>query len=355
MSQSTPQPAHELSNTRLIVLGVGMLITYALGSAGILETSFALPMIQRELGLATGDAQWIASSTVLIWRGLLLGLAGHLVCNLAAVFMPNLASLNVFRALTGVCLSFMYPAAAGIVGVLYPAGRPRTLAFVGITCGGAAGAAGGQLLAGAFLEYLQWTWRACYLSLAVMSLFPLAINYFLVPADQPLETLKTLRLTSPQGWKVAYLPALLVIAATLFVGFVFRQRQLSLTHSPPPLIPATLLTRKNRDIIAIFLAAFATWASTDSIFVGISYLYFDILKLRPFEAGLKLSVTFFSGTVAAVLVALTISHVPPRLLIFVCCAVSSVSSILFAIRDVGWAYWKTDLWAFLVIAYGTDA
>lgn len=50
----------------------------------------------------------------------------------------------------------MYPAAAGIVGVLYPAGRPRTLAFVGITCGGAAGAAGGQLLAGAFLEYLQY-------------------------------------------------------------------------------------------------------------------------------------------------------------------------------------------------------
>lgn len=37
-----------------------------------------------------------------------------------------------------------------------------------------------------------------------------------------------------------------------------------------------------------------------SVFVFISYLYFDILKMDPFEAGLKFSVTFFSGSSAGV-------------------------------------------------------
>lgn len=93
-----------------------------------------------------------------------------MVLNIVATFMPvgfiqlrggcradaqNLASLNVVRALTGIASAISLPASSGIVGALYPPGRKRTLAYVAITCGGAAGASAGELLAGIFIQWIK--------------------------------------------------------------------------------------------------------------------------------------------------------------------------------------------------------
>jgi hypothetical protein len=111
------------------------------------------------------------------------------------------------------------------------------------------------------------------------------------------------------------------VAALLLALFVWRQHQLTRAASipgntkPPPLIPPGLLSWKNRDILVICVASLFNWAATDvcastltetpcpdeqSISVFISYLYFDVLDMGAFEAGLKFSATFFSGTTAAV-------------------------------------------------------
>ena len=55
----------------------------------------------------------------------------------------------------------------------------------------------------------------------------------------------------------------------------------------------------------------------------IAYLYFDVLELDALDAGLRLGVTFFSGTVAAAMVALTITRIPPRALMSIGCLIST--------------------------------
>jgi len=49
--------------------------------------------------------------------------------------IQNLASLNVCRGLAGIGAAVVLPAAAGMIGTMYPSGRKRTLAFVAVTCG----------------------------------------------------------------------------------------------------------------------------------------------------------------------------------------------------------------------------
>ena len=84
----------------------------------------------------------------------------------------NLAALNVCRGIVGAGAAVIIPAAAGMIGSIYPPGRKRTFAFVAVSCGqsssydhlsslrirahvlgGVSGASIGMLIAGAFLEY----------------------------------------------------------------------------------------------------------------------------------------------------------------------------------------------------------
>nr|XP_019000195.1 uncharacterized protein I203_07354 [Kwoniella mangroviensis CBS 8507]OCF63656.1 hypothetical protein I203_07354 [Kwoniella mangroviensis CBS 8507] len=381
-----------LSNTNLFILGTGQVFLWGLTSASILETAFALPVIGVELDLTPGEVQWVSASMMSTWgcfqliagrlcdifgrkRGYLTGCLGLMLTNIISTFMPNLASLSVFRALAGIASAIALPASAGIIGSLYPAGRLRTLAFAAITCGGAAGAAGGELSP-------RWTWRPCFFLIGILTTYPLAIGHLIIPLDPAFTTDKavdwlgacaigssiflllltfTLSETEERGWKTPHLPALLVASVLFFAVFAWRQRQLSRSaknpynKKPPPLIPLSLLSVKNRNLVVIYIASACTWAMTDSFFVFASYLYFDVLNLSPFQAGLRLSITFFSGTVAALVVALTSSHISPRLLMTLGCLISVVIPVIFAVRGLDWAYWKGDIWALLVIAYGTDA
>jgi MFS family permease len=119
----------------------------------------------------------------------------------------------------------MLPASTGMIGVMFPVRRKRTLAFVAVTCGktawlsrcmrskadqvgGVSGATLGEIVAGALMEYnryvtssdqaiakeeltqYRWTWRPCYLIIAVASIYPLVIIAWLVPLDPPFAESK---------------------------------------------------------------------------------------------------------------------------------------------------------------------
>ena len=63
-----------------------------------------------------------------------------------ATFMPELISLSVARALTGISAAIILPASSGIIGSLYRPGKSRTLAYAAISGGGCAGSAFGDLV-----------------------------------------------------------------------------------------------------------------------------------------------------------------------------------------------------------------
>ncbi|EIW67477.1 hypothetical protein TREMEDRAFT_64068 [Tremella mesenterica DSM 1558] len=435
--QRTSDQIQEMSNGRLMLLATGMAVVWActfstskFQSAAILETAFILPTVGREFSLSDAKAQWIAASYMLTWgcfqviagrlcdvygqkRGLLIGCFTFIIFNVLSAVMPNAIGLIILRGFTGLSSALLLPSSAGLIGILYPKGRKRTFAFTVITTGGAAGAAGGELFGGIFIQYTRWTWRACFMSLAAVTIYPLILGWWLIPADPPITSKLsvdwlgaislgsglllillglTISETSSKRWSTPYLPALLIGGVILLGFFIWRQRYLMRcsrreeNNKPPPLIPSSLILKDARNVLMIYLASACTWAYTDgdewldqrpswvyrvptwapvrrsgdqtvflSFFVFVSYLYFDVLKLKPFDAGLKLSVTFFSGSMAALVVALSISHVPPRVLMTFGRTLSLISPILFGIRKLDWKFWQCDLWAFLFAAYGTDA
>lgn len=79
------------------------------------------------------------------------------------------------RGIVGAGAAVIIPAAAGMIGSIYPPGRKRTFAFVAVSCGqssffdfllfpcykadvpgGVSGASVGMLITGAFLEYSRF-------------------------------------------------------------------------------------------------------------------------------------------------------------------------------------------------------
>ena len=125
--------------------------------------SVALPTIQRELGIATGDLSWLVNADLIAFGGLLL-LAGR-VGDLVGRRRVLLAGLALFVAASALCAAATSPAwlvaarflqgaggalaaavALGMVAALFPDPAQRARAFAVYAFVGASGASIGRLI-----------------------------------------------------------------------------------------------------------------------------------------------------------------------------------------------------------------
>jgi len=199
----------------------------------------------------------------------------------------------------------------------------------------------------------RWTWRPCYLVIALVSLGPWAAITWLVPADPPNE--KDTRLdwigsflmgvslflllfglsssqTEKRGWATPCktdimaladdldVPVLIGGSVIFMICFVLRQIQLTKALASgtkaKPLLPRSLLSLDCWDLLVIYVAAVLIWACGDvspsfsstshpadtskTMWALLSYLYLDVMELGALESGLRLSTVLFSGLAAAV-------------------------------------------------------
>ncbi|GIE96239.1 MFS transporter [Paractinoplanes rishiriensis] len=135
----------------------------------------ALPSIQRDLGLTLEGLEWIASSYVLVFAGLLLaggriadvlgmrgtffaGLAIFTAASVAAGLAQSQEVLLAGRAVQGVGAALLTPAALALLPALFPDPRERGAA-IGIWGGvGALALAIGPLTGGWLSEHASWGW-----------------------------------------------------------------------------------------------------------------------------------------------------------------------------------------------------
>jgi MFS family permease len=140
------------------------------------------------------------------------------------------------------------PAAAGMIGTMFPPGQRRTYAFVAVSCGkllllkilcpgtdargGAGGASYGMLIAGAFVEYTRyvhcaqsrvdltarWRWRPCYLVGGLIFFWPWATVAWSVPADPAQE----------KDSKLDWVGSLLMEVSLFLLSFGFTSSQTEL-------------------------------------------------------------------------------------------------------------------------------
>jgi EmrB/QacA subfamily drug resistance transporter len=150
---------------------LGTFMTYLDNNVG----NVALPTIQRELGLSISGLEWIVSSYILVFAGLMLvggrlsdvfgarrvfltGLAVFTLSSLAAGLATTGATLIAARGVQGVGAALLTPTALALLSQIFPEPGERGRA-VGIwSAAGALSMALGPVTGGFISENLHWGW-----------------------------------------------------------------------------------------------------------------------------------------------------------------------------------------------------
>lgn len=150
---------------------LGAFMTYLDNNVG----NVALPTIQRELGLTLAGLEWIVSSYILVFAGLMLaggrladvlgarrvflaGLTVFTLASLAAGLATSGGMLIAARAVQGVGAALLTPTSLSLITQLFPGPAERGRA-VGIwSAAGALSMALGPVTGGFISEHLHWGW-----------------------------------------------------------------------------------------------------------------------------------------------------------------------------------------------------
>ncbi len=138
-------------------------------------TNVAIPTIQRSLHLSVAGLEWVVSSYLLVFAGLLLaggrladhygrrrvfliGLAIFTLASLAAGLSGNGAVLIVSRAVQGLGAALLVPTTLAIILATFDNVRERTAAIGIWNAIGAMALAFGPLIGGLISQHLHWGW-----------------------------------------------------------------------------------------------------------------------------------------------------------------------------------------------------
>ena len=138
-------------------------------------TNVAIPAIQRSLHLPVAGLEWVVSSYLLVFAGLLLaggrladyygrrrmfliGLAIFTPASLAAGLAGSGAVLIASRAVQGLGAALLVPATLAIILATFDDARERTTALGVWNAAGAMALASGPLIGGFISQHLRWGW-----------------------------------------------------------------------------------------------------------------------------------------------------------------------------------------------------
>ncbi|MDY7085500.1 MAG: MFS transporter [Actinomycetota bacterium] len=291
----------------------------------------ALPSIQRDLRLSIEGLEWIASSYILVFAGLLLaggriadvlgmrgvffgGLAVFTVASVVAGLAQNQELLIGARAVQGVGAALLTPASLALLTQLFPDARERATA-VGIWGGvGALALAFGPLTGGWLSENVSWGW--IFLINAPIGVATAVVGALSIPAgrrgtsrglDLPGLVASSLALFAltfaliegeSRGWTSGWILAGFAVAAAGAIAFVVIE-----SRSANPMMDLSFFRLR---VFTGGLLAMGLWA------FGVFGIYFytaiymqNVLGFTPTEAG--------AAFVPMALVMAVLATVAPRL------------------------------------------
>ena len=271
----------------------------------------ALPSIQRDLGLSIEGLEWIASSYILVFAGLLLaggriadvlgmrgafftGLAVFTVASVVAGLAQNQEMLIGARAVQGIGAALLTPASLALLPALFPDPRERGTA-IGIWGGvGALALAIGPLTGGWLSEHVSWGW--IFLINAPIGIATAVLAAMSIPAgrrakarglDLPGLAASSLALFAltfaliegeSRGWSDGLILTGFGVAAASAIGFVVIE-----SRSANPMMNLSFFRMR---VFSGGLLAMGLWA------FGVFGIYFytaiymqNVLGFSPTEAG----------------------------------------------------------------------
>jgi EmrB/QacA subfamily drug resistance transporter len=277
--------------------------------AAITVLSIALPAIQRDFGLSTGDMTLVSTAYGLSFSGLLIlggrladqfghrrmflcGLAIFCVASAVAGLAPGSAVLVCGRFLQGLGAALSAPAAIALLGTVFPepVRRQRMTAVWGTVA--SVGATMGTVLSGVVISL--GSWRLLFLLLVAFGGVALAFSVRLVPVGPPpsrarLDVAGAVLATAGLGavlyglvgstdrsWSSASVVVPVVVGAVLLAAFVLVE-----ARSPVPLVPLGFLAAGRRAVGLV--AVFSGSAAMSGVFFFLA-LYFQ--EVRGYSSAL---------------------------------------------------------------------
>ncbi|WP_425556140.1 MFS transporter [Kitasatospora nipponensis] len=319
--------------------------------------NIALPSAEKDLGISTGDRQWVITAYTLAFGGLLLlggrigdlygrkrtfliGLLGFAGASALGGFSVSPVMLFASRALQGGFGALLAPSALGLLSTTFTVARERATAFgiFGAIAGG--GSAIGFIAGGLLTEYLNWRW--CLFVNVPIALATALAGMRLLSTDH-IRKESRIKLDLPgavlgcggllaivygtseaesRGWSDSLVLGCLALGVALLCVFVFAEKRTS--H---PLLPMHLVQDRNRGG-----AALSVGLSVIGLFGLFLFLTFYMQEIKGYSPVLT-GVGFLPMTAAIILsstglAARLMTRVPSRNLI--------VPGILLAACGMAW-------------------
>jgi EmrB/QacA subfamily drug resistance transporter len=286
----------------------------------------ALPSIQRDLGFAQENLQWVISAYTIMFGGtlllggrladllgrrrlLLVGLAlfsfSSLLCGLAW----SESSLIAFRVAQGLGAALLVPAALALLMTTFTEGHERNLALGIYGAAAGSGAAVGVLLGGLLTTYLSWPWIFFVnvpVGSAAIAFTPLLLGesravlphrHFDLAGASSVTTglmllVYALTRATTDGWGTSTTLALLATSVALLLTFVAIE-----LRSRAPLLPLRIfrlrtLSAANATIAVVGAGAFSQF------FLLTLYMQ-DVLRFSPIQTGAAFAALALAAVVAS--------------------------------------------------------
>ncbi|MCC9306883.1 MFS transporter [Kitasatospora sp. RB6PN24] len=306
--------------------------------------NIALPSAQKDLGISTGDRQWVITAYTLAFGGLLL-LGGRLgdLFGRKRTFMTGLLGFALASALGGAAVSpemlflaralqggfgaLLAPSALGLLSTTFTQPRERATAFGIFGAIAAGGSAVGFIAGGLLTEYLNWRW-CLFVNVPIALVAALGAYRLLkrdhiakgrrIPLDLPgvalgcgglLAIVYGTSEAESRGWGNWLVLACLCLGAALEVCFVLFEK-----YSTHPLLPLHIVRDRNRGG-----AALSVGLAVIGLFGMFLFLTFYLQTVKGFSP-LKTGVGFLPMTAAIIfastgIAARLMTRVPSRYLI----------------------------------------
>ncbi|MGY1683328.1 MFS transporter [Geodermatophilus sp. SYSU D01176] len=350
---SPPQEGAPASRERL---GLALLVIAAAQLMLVLDNTImnvALPSVQRALGLAASDLNWVITAYALSFGGLLLvgGRAGDLfgrrrifrlgltvftLASLLGGLAPSGGILIAARVLQGVGAAVAAPTALSLLVTTFPAGPARNKALGVYGAMGGLGSVVGLLLGGALTEYISWRW-VLFINVPIAVLVLLGTSVLAAgerqhgKMDLPGAVAATLGFgafvyatnrASTHSWSDGVTVALLVAAAVLLFAFVLIQRA-----SAAAMLPGRIL--KDRARAGAYAIVFLMASGMFALFYFLTLYMQGVKGYSPMQTGLAY-LPFAIG------IGLAAGGIGPRLLSRMSARTVTVAGLLVAAASMLW-------------------
>lgn len=344
--------------------------------------NIALPAIQREFQVKSGDLQWMLSAYTLTFGGFML-LAGGLsdrygrkfifcagmfwisVWTLANGFGTSFMSLVIFRALQGIGAAMTVPSSVGIISSYFVV-KDRTMALTIFAASGAVGFCSGLIFGGFLTSSLGWRYLF-RVSVALTGTLTI-LGFMILPKDRKdgsekqkprldyigaaLSTGGLIILSfvlsggGVYGWNKAFIIVLLISSIAMLATFTWVERKVA-----NPIMPVSLW--KIQNFAGLWIAGFVTYGSYQIVIYYIVLMAQEVNKLSSGQTALRFLPMGFMGFATSMVMSKIVEKVDTKKVLLTGLGICMIAPIPSAIvKEGNINFWQHVLPTSLLVVCG---